>query len=275
MISASSCAKVILIGEHSAVDGYATVAYPVKSLKLTAFISNHKQEDSQISTFKKMFDDKFQTNSNRCTIKIDSNIPLKSGLGSSTAFVNAIIKALLTFHEIKVTQNELYSLVTDFESSVNSRVSGIDQATIVFEQPVLLENKKVTMLQETDLKVEDCLIIQSGPATESTTEMVQKVSNHSSKKEIFQSIHTLSHKYLSKKIRLEEMFFEANRLLQRLEIVGDMAKKIIEDIESIGGVAKVSGAGGFISGSGIILGYHEDRNALLELCNAKNYQVLN
>ena len=49
---------------------------------------------------------------------------------------------------------------------------------------------------------------------------------------------------------------------------------MIRQIESIGGMAKVCGAGGVKAGSGMLLAIHQDENKLLQLIKQKQWQYI-
>ncbi len=57
---------------------------------------------------------------------------------------------------------------------------------------------------------------------------------------------------------------KAERNLEKLAVVGKTAKSLIGKIESLKGVAKITGAGGIKKGSGMILAYHKDLNKLIK-----------
>ena len=60
------------------------------------------------------------------------------------------------------------------------------------------------------------------------------------------------------------------RLLEQLGVVSNSTQKFIRDIENSGGAAKISGAGGVKTGSGIVLAVHDDPQKLMAL--AKKYK---
>ncbi|MBP9814213.1 hypothetical protein KBC80_03380, partial [Candidatus Woesebacteria bacterium] len=73
----------------------------------------------------------------------------------------------------------------------------------------------------------------------------------------------------------EQDFFEAlkrnQRILEDIGVVSTKTKTLIDNIESLGGAAKISGAGGVISGSGVVIAMHKDPKAMLDLAKKHAY----
>ena len=71
---------------------------------------------------------------------------------------------------------------------------------------------------------------------------------------------------------LIEAMKKGQRNLDKISVVGSLAGKIIKEIEKMGGAAKVSGAGGIKTGSGMILCYHQDPTQIQKV--AEMFQLL-
>ena len=67
---------------------------------------------------------------------------------------------------------------------------------------------------------------------------------------------------------------KGERNLEKLGVVGKKAKKIIQKIESLGGAAKILGGGGVRKGSGMILAFHKNPNALLNSRKEYNWELI-
>ncbi len=90
------------------------------------------------------------------------------------------------------------------------------------------------------------ILINSGKPKESTGEMVRLVAKGNYKQE-FKMMGELVNRWRP------ELIQENERLLEKIGVVGEKAKKIIRQIEAGGGQAKICGAGGVKAGSGVIL----------------------
>jgi len=89
-------------------------------------------------------------------------------------------------------------------------------------------------------------------------------------KDIFKRMGEISDDWKVKKIK------ENQRLLEKIGVVGERAKKMVKEIEGLGGMVKICGAGGIKTGSGIMLCFHEDIDRLIQLVREnkwKYYQV--
>jgi mevalonate kinase len=53
--------------------------------------------------------------------------------------------------------------------------------------------------------------------------------------------------------------------LERIQVVSKTTQKLIRTIEASGGAAKICGAGGFATNSGIVLAYHQNKQTLKKI----------
>ena len=63
---------------------------------------------------------------------------------------------------------------------------------------------------------------------------------------------------------LSNLLNKNQELLEWIGIVSLESSRLIKKIKLLGGGAKISGAGGWEKGSGIILAYHKDSNRLMD-----------
>ena len=71
---------------------------------------------------------------------------------------------------------------------------------------------------------------------------------------------------------LIECIKSGQRNLERLRVVGVLAKKIIRSIEKLGGAGKIMGGGGYMAGSGMLLAYHNDRKMIQKMLEEMRLQ---
>jgi len=247
----SAPAKLILTGEHAVVYGYPAIAMAInKRLKLEVFVGK-----------------------NSLNWKINSEIPARCGLGSSAA-LSAAQAALLLYLKTKEINKELICEISfNLEKIHHGKPSGLDNTIAVYGGLILFKKfEKVRSLKTKNLP--EFLLINSGKPTETTKEMVKNVEsrimNHESKK-ILENIGKLSNSFVkalsSKDFKTLGLLITENEgLLEKLGVVGKKARKIIREIERLGGSAKICGAGGVKSGSGIILVHHRNQQNIKEYC---------
>lgn len=226
---------------------------------------------------------KFQTTQFKTYIK--SSLPTRSGLGSSAAFAHVIFLSLLDKFNIKLNKEDVFQLVLEAENFAHGTSSGVDPSAVVFGGAQVykkIENQNSTSNQLFTRKILknfpqlNIVLISSGQPMESTKEMVELVGLKVRKEKSDTEKNTLK---IINKIGLtttkiiknfKDKKFDFNlitqneRLLEELGVVGSKAQQLIHKIESIGGYAKITGAGGVKKGSGLVLVFHTNKDKLNE-----------
>jgi len=301
-IKVFSPGKVIITGEHSVVYGEPalvaaidlgvtvevnskvgqknTPGYPLSLRNSPCSFFQHPYPQHLLSLFSK----KFNKNLDNLVFKIDFNIPIKSGLGSSAACAHAIFLALLKYFDIKLSKEDLFDLVLEGEKFMHGNPSGVDPKAVVYGGLNSFQKKDSVFVHQkikTNFKLDNFVLINSGQAQETTKEMVELVAKDLSKNtnshKIIKKIGRVSQKIINdlKNDQFNDQLIKKNqKLLEELGVVGQKARKIVKLIENIGGVAKVTGAGGVKDGSGLLLAYHSNKEALMNLANLQQLEVL-
>ncbi len=159
--SASTCAKLILLGEHAVVYGYPALAMPFSGLRLRAMLEpsilgpsglrvlapdlkineplpiEGMQEDHPIRvavdlTLRALG----LANYPSAMLRIQSEIPFYSGLGSSAALAIAIIRAVSAFLGANLSPQASNALAYEAEKVNHGSPSGIDNTVISYEAPI-------------------------------------------------------------------------------------------------------------------------------------------
>ena len=264
-IIVSAPGKVILAGEHAVVYGYpALVAAIDKRLTLAARFGPTKKRYSGLVKYALS---QILSPGEKADIKIDSQIPVGSGLGSSAALATGLVWALLP-DQSEAIKN---SVVRKIEDKQHGQSSGVDQ-TVVREGGAI-KYVKGEGFEKVELNLAKAVLVDSGRPVETTGEMVaavrRKLETRNSKLEtIFKRIGEIAEDWRPELIR------ENQRLLEAIGVVGEKAKKVAREIEAIGGAAKVCGGGGVKRGSGMMLAYHEDPNKLAEFLKEKKWSFM-
>lgn len=232
-------AKLILSGEHAVVYGYPAIA-TATNLRLTATRSG----------------------------KIESDIPIGAGMGSSAAFA----VATSTFKVGELNLEKINKSAYKLEKGLHGNPSGVDNTIVTYGGFLWYrketENFKTFKQIESKVKLPKLFLLNSGKPEESTKEMVGYVANIFAKrktyiKTVFEEIETVTKgllKYLlnEQSPNFGELIRANEKLLEKLGVVSETTKKIIRLIEKEGGCAKISGAGGIKDGSGMVIVYHKD-----------------
>ncbi len=260
--------KFILSGEHSVVYGYPALVSPL-SVGVTVAVVNDSSSNQReyIAEILQLFAATFSKDATGLVVQINSELPEKSGFGSSAAVANAVLQALCDHFAVELSKDQHFSFVLEAEKMIHGNPSGADVAAVVHGQTLLYTKAPIPQWKNVVVKKpRTVLLIQSGAAQESTGEMVALVADKKAQeKEVTQQLEQMAEQTKrwytelttgSDSVFPNELVSENNKLLTKLGVVGQRAQQMIAEIEAIGGAAKVTGAGGVAAGSGWLLATH-------------------
>lgn len=302
MITISVPAKLHLLGEHAVVYGKpALLATINKRLAITIQSSKTKQVQGiggyeiEIKKLLEILEKEIQKLTkikkiNPYILSIDSKVPIRYGLGSSAALSAGFTAALLSFLKLPWDKKTIFDIAYAGEKFFHGNPSGGDLATVI-EGGFLWFRKEFEFLKTFSIlpfkphkNIKQFILINSGKPKESTREMIEKVarlrtSSPQKVEALFNHQEELT-KQMAIAFRdgdedsLIECIKSGERNLEELGVVGERAQAIIRGIEKLGGAAKISGAGGVRSGSGMILVYGVDRDRLLNYVKQNKLKLL-
>lgn len=286
MIRFSAPAKVHIIGEHAVVYGKpAIISAANLRLTLTLTPTRHPELVSGSDTkgliaiqkaveaaIKKTY--KIKTIP-QYQIEIESQFPLGSGLGGSAAISATLSAALLKLLKVKADNQKIYDIAIAGEKAIHGNPSGSDLAAVIFGGTLWFRKELPTLSLTSPLGPQSALsgrgpqaplifltfptlfLVNSGKPKETTGDMVAKVAKlqASQKKKTFDQLELLT-KDVANNGDIKQIFIEAHRSLLKLGVVSKSTLKLIAKIEKLGGAAKITGAGGYKKGSGMILVHH-------------------
>ena len=156
MTTASAPGKAILLGEHAAVYGRPALAVPVQAVQAHAEVSSLESDrvhveapDIGTDTYLDQMPDKRPLAkairlamlevdiTGGIQVRITSDIPRGSGLGSSAAVAVAIIRAMCAHAGHEIAADRVAQIAFEVEQLHHGNPSGIDNTVIAFEFPVL------------------------------------------------------------------------------------------------------------------------------------------
>lgn len=149
----SSHAKAILTGEHAVVYGAPAIAIPVTGIGVTATlldgdgwvldselyhgpVSQAPAHFAPIMVAWRVTAKRLGSKARGGTLRIDSDIPLQRGLGSSAAVAAAVVRATAAQSGVTVHADELHDIVQEAERIAHGTPSGIDAASVVATTPL-------------------------------------------------------------------------------------------------------------------------------------------
>ncbi len=294
-IIVSAPGKIHLLGEHAVVYGKPAILAAV-DLRVTVTIRPEMHIEPIVQIYeivKKTVENVVKkylqmTKIPPYSVEISSKLPVGAGLGSSAAVSAAYIAALLSFLKVKWDQNLVNNLAYEAEKVFHGNPSGGDNSIVVYGGLIWFrkETPDLKIIQSLNFTIPQKLarnfvLIDTGRPKESTAEMVQLVSSkykvQSAKfKKIFDDQERLVKELLPVIKEADEKEFikiikEGERNLESIGVVSKYAASIIRKIETIGGAAKICGAGGKSGPTGILLCYHNNKKVVENL--AKSYNL--
>ncbi|MBI3385414.1 mevalonate kinase [Candidatus Gottesmanbacteria bacterium] len=302
MIKVSAPGKIHFLGEHAIVFGKPAI---LAAINLRCVVSLNPNKTGKIKTFsrqlvkgKERFDAidiavsetfKFLKKPKALgfNLQLDSKIPVGCGLGSSAAVSVSVIGALFLLLGEKFDKKKINQIAYLTEQKIHGFPSGGDNSTATYGGLVWYRK------EAEDLKIIEPLpfllaknlarnfvLIDTGRPKETTGEMVAGVRKLFGKRpqwteKIFNDQEKLVKKLLSAlKENNERLVMETIRLgernLEKIGVVGNFSHDLIRQVESLGGVAKICGAGGDKDRSGILLAYHVKPELLVALTKKLN-----
>ncbi len=179
-------------------------------------------------------------------VGIQNEIPLGKGMGSSTAIVIAVCRAIFG--------PSCYAQALAIEDAVNPGHSGLDFAVIWNERPILFQ--KGAPLQEMALPADalkGALLVDTGTPNETTADLVAWVRGRELQaRQHVEAIGRCTRRLIAGE-PLPRVMRDHARAQEGLGVVTPEAQRLIALVQSTGGTAKVLGAGARSGGCGMVL----------------------
>jgi len=286
-ISYSAPAKVILSGEHAVVYGKPALVSTIDlrltfSLVIPAKAGIQKKNwipdqvgDDIMFIAKKAREylntQKIKFINKPFNYKIESDIPIGRGLGSSAALSVASSAAFLEFYTGQQFKKErVNDLAFEIEKHFHLNPSGVDNSVacfgglILYQKQIGLKNVKNKIPKNIEEKL---FLIDSGKPKETTWEMVKSVESVKSVKTIFNKIEietrNMKHAIETENVdKFKIAIVNNENLLEDLGVISYKTKNLLKNLSKFG-VGKVTGAGGYETGSGFILFFTENEKELV------------
>ncbi len=172
--------KIILMGEHSVVYGYPSIAVPLPDIQAVCRVTGsedsfvHRSEDplstAVYSALK--YIDKLNW---KIKYDVTSDIPARRGMGSSAAVSIAAVRGVFDYFNIQLQEEVLESLVNEAEIIAHGTPSGLDARTCLSDKAVKFIKGKG--FENIDLNLKTELIIADTGIYGNTGEAVGKIRN--------------------------------------------------------------------------------------------------
>ncbi len=275
LISYSSPAKVILSGEHSVVFGKPALVTAINlRLKVSIWPGDFQNTNNPLLIIESFVKKYLSNNKNNYHpqsfgFKIDSQIPVGRGLGSSAALACAATAAILALYTQKPPQRSIINEIAyGVEKYFHHTPSGVDNSTsclggLIFYRKEFDFLKNISPLHfDIPSSIgQQLFLIDSGKPTETTAEMVKfvkhQVDSDGNYKQILLDIEEVTKEMV---IAIKDNNFDNFKktivvnedLLEKLGVVSKATKHFLGNLGQYG-VGKITGAGGITGRSGYIL----------------------
>ncbi len=265
----SAPGKLHLAGEHAVVYGKPALVVAT-SLRVYAELTPgaRVKDDPYVEAIIEAFEHKHRVTVENVAIRVSSGVPVGAGMGSSAALAVALIGALSVWHGFPWQPQVIADLSYLAEKSKHGNPSGSDPA-VATHGGFLWYRKEMEFLKTLWLlpmkypKSFPRLTLVNTGRSEDTGALVSHVARvrvrdeerfrlllddvESATRSVAAAIHDENEKAFRSAIR------ESERLLETMEIVSYAGRSFIRQVEALGDVAKISGAGGRKTGSGVVL----------------------
>ncbi len=256
---ASATGKIILSGEYAMLFGYPGIGLPSKE-KMTVRFTPKKQSGLTVIWGHDTLHPEWAMYAGqiaehlghaagtkiRGDLFVETDLPLGKGMGSSTALVIALSRALLGPDAMDAAKRT--------EDLMNPGNSGMDFAIIWAGKPIVYKQgeppKPIDLPQDLESRI---ALIDSGVPQEHTPSLVAWVrSREQELREPLAAIGACTERILRGE-DLQIVMQDHHRAQVALGVVPQHAQDIVDAIEKKGDAAKVIGAGGRSGGGGMIL----------------------
>lgn len=205
------------------------------------------------------------------SVEIESNVPVGSGLGSSSSLSVCLAKGIAESFGKKLSLEDINNIAYELEKIIHGTPSGGDNSASCFGGLTWFvkgtPNTIKSLKNEIPYKLENFVLVYTKQPEKTTGELVQHVRD---KEESFRSkrvaeIGRATHEMLSalKSKDMQKVGKLMNLAQKNLAELGVSVKEIDEiasAVRDIGGAAKLCGAGG----GGVMLCHHADKQKLVD-----------
>ncbi len=291
--------KIILFGEHfvvyqnkailGAINKYATVTTEktnTDNILISSSLGQSSiQKDEDVSNIEKKFRPFFyiakqvieKNNFDKgITIKIESDIPIGAGLGSSSACCVAAAASILNLFNI-IDEKEVLELAINAEKTIFPNTSGADCTVSV--SGGIIEYQKEKGFSKIETENEFNFIIIDSEQVHSTDKVVERVRKFKeNNSDVFTELCSEEERLIAKALdsmkkndleTIGKCMAQNQMFLEQIGVSNDELLSITKEIEKITFGAKITGAGD----GGCIIALTQKDDDLSEYVNTTKYQT--
>jgi len=178
-------------------------------------------------------------------IKLKSNLPVGSGLGSSAAAVLSELRALGHYLRVDFKPEWYYEFSLESEKLQHGHPSGVDSYISLYGGCAAFEEGEARSVPLPRMQM---YLVETGTPDTTTGECVVKVKEQFENDKIWDDFEAVTRE-VETAVRennaavMRSLLRENHRLLCNIGVVPEKVQKFVHDIETAGGAAKICGAG--------------------------------
>ena len=178
-------------------------------------------------------------------IKLKSNLPVGSGLGSSAASVLSELRALGHYLRVDFRPEWAYEFSMEAEKLQHGHPSGVDSYISLHGGCAAFENGAA---RSVPLPRTQMFLVETGTPDSTTGECVVQVKEQFADDRIWNDFEAVTREVETavrenKEGLMRSLLKENHRLLCRIGVVPQKVQQFVADMEAAGGAAKICGAG--------------------------------
>lgn len=210
-------------------------------------------------------------------VKLESDIPVGCGMGSSAATVLSVMHALSNYLNIPLSSDTLFRLALEAENMQHGFSSGLDLRVAMQGGCVYVSGDAVSSRQLPKLSM---YLVNTGTPLTTTGECIEAVASYFKSpqlKDDFAAVTNAIDVAIQNQndAELRRLVRENHVLLTHIGVVPDRIQHFIRDIEATGGAAKICGAGAVAGDSaGVLLALVDSGEDLSVIADKYGYKVM-
>lgn len=210
-------------------------------------------------------------------IRVQSDIPIGCGMGSSAATILSIVHAVAHHLHVDLSPDMFLRMGLEAENMQHGHSSGLDLKVSLHGGCIYVKDGHIHTREVPELPM---YLVNTGTPETSTGECVAAVAHHFKNSEIgndFAAVtEAMDAALQSNKIEsVMQTISQNHALLVKIGVVPEAVQRFITDIQHVGGAAKICGAGSIAGNkAGVVLVVTQDEAALKELCSQYHYHIL-
>lgn len=213
-------------------------------------------------------------------LRVDSQLPVGAGFGSSAAVAAAVARAWLAWHGVSLSEGSMERLLLEVERRQHESPSGVDGAAVLRGGTIWAERRgeggglEARAGNVSPSHLERLHVVDTGTPAQDTGAVVAAVRERRSRRtgrieEVLDVMGEATRRFrrvmgdpASSPDEIMELMRRFQRGLEKLGVVPRRVRQLVRAVEARGGAAKISGAGALESppegppGGGALLVYH-------------------